>query len=133
MACILVIDDDKLVRGTIQGMLAAGAHQTVLGVDGEDAVRQFEGQPFDLVLCDIFMPRKDGLQTIREIRRLSARVPIIAMTGSYAQSMRTVDRAAEFLQASAQAGATKIIAKPFRLEELLAVVQKCLAPAETGG
>ena len=131
MARILVIDDDRLVRGTIQGMLAADAHECVLAIDGEDGVRQFQVEQFDLVLCDIFMPRRDGLETIREIRRLSGSVPSVAMTGSYARA--TGGRHAPgFLEASTQAGATKTIAKPFRLEELLGIVRKSLGPAPTG-
>jgi len=132
MARILVIDDDRLVRGTIQGMLAADGHECVLATDGEDGVRQFRAERFDLVLCDIFMPRKDGLETIREIRRLSASVPIVAMTGSYARATGGNRLAPGFLEPSTQAGATKTIAKPFRLEELLGIVRICLGPAPTG-
>jgi CheY-like chemotaxis protein len=132
MARILVIDDDRLVRGTIQGMLAADAHECVLAIDGEDGVRQFQVEQIDLVLCDIYMPRQDGLETIREIRRLSGSVPIVAMTGSYARATGGGRLAPEFLETSTQAGATKTIAKPFRLEELLGIVRKSLGPAPTG-
>jgi CheY-like chemotaxis protein len=82
MARILVIDDDDLIRGTVQSILASDRQEPALAVDGEDGIRQFRRQPFDLVLCDVFMPHKDGLGTVREIRQLSAGTPIISMTGS---------------------------------------------------
>lgn len=69
MARILVIDDDDLVRGTVEAMLEAGGHEATLAVDGEDGLRQFQRQPFDLVLCDVFMPQKEGLETVRELLR----------------------------------------------------------------
>ena len=45
------------------------------------ALRQFQRQPCDLVVCDIFMPNKDGIATLRELRRLDAALPVITMTG----------------------------------------------------
>jgi CheY-like chemotaxis protein len=82
MARILVIDDDELIRDTVRTILASDGHESVLAVDGEDGVRQFQHHSFDLVLCDVFMPHKEGLATMREIRQLSAATPIISMTGS---------------------------------------------------
>jgi CheY-like chemotaxis protein len=56
-------------------MLASDGHEVVLAVDGEDGVHQFRRQPFDLVLCDVFMPHKEGLETVMEIRQLRAATP----------------------------------------------------------
>jgi len=131
MARILVIDDDKLVRVTVQTMLAAGGHEAVLAVDGEDGIVQFRNRQIDLVLCDTAMPRKDGFETIRDIRRLSPGIPIISMTGSYPRPSGGAHLDPGFLQMSKQAGATKVIAKPLRLEELLALIRQCLEPSQT--
>jgi CheY-like chemotaxis protein len=128
MARILVIDDDELIRGTVQTILASEGHDSVLAVDGEDGIRQFQRQQFDLVLCDVFMPRKEGLETVREIRQLSAGTPIISMTGSIpAGDGGGLDP--DFLRMSGMLGATRTIAKPFRPRELLALVRACLGPA----
>jgi CheY-like chemotaxis protein len=125
MARILVIDDDELVRGTVQVILASEGHESVLAVDGVDGVRQFQRQQFDLVLCDVFMPHKEGLETVREIRQLSAGAPIISMTGSIPTSDGgRLDP--DFLRMSGALGATRTIAKPFRPRELLALVRECL-------
>ena len=132
MARILVIDDDDLIRGTVQTILASDGHEPVLAVDGEDGIRQFRRQPFDLVLCDVFMPHKDGLGTVREIRQLSAGTPIISMTGS----IPTTDGGRldpDFLRMSGALGAMRTIAKPFRPHALLALVRECLGPAGEGG
>jgi CheY-like chemotaxis protein len=130
MARILVIDDDRLVRATVQTMLAAGGYEAVLAVDGEDGIDQFRNQQVDLVLCDAAMPKKDGLETIRDIRRLSAGIPIISMTGSYPRPSGGAHLDPGFVQMSKQAGATRVIAKPLRLEELLALIRQCLEPGQ---
>jgi CheY-like chemotaxis protein len=130
MARILVIDDDELIRGTVEAILASAGHETALAVDGEDGIRQFRRQRFDLVLCDVFMPQKEGLETVREIRQLSTDTPIISMTGSLpASDGGRLDP--DFLRMSGALGATRTIAKPFRPRELLALVRECLDPADT--
>jgi len=127
MARILVIDDDELVRGTVRTILASDGHETALAVDGEDGLRQFHQQSFDLVLCDVFMPHKEGLETVREIRQLSAGTPIISMTGSIPGGEDgRLDP--DFLRMSGALGATRTIGKPFRPRELLALVRECLPP-----
>lgn len=128
MARILVIDDDELVRGTVRVMLESDGHAVALAVDGEDGLRQFQSGTFDLVLCDVFMPQKEGLETVREIRQISAATPIISMTGSVpAKQGSQLDP--DFLRMSSLLGATRTIAKPFRPNELLALVRECLGPA----
>lgn len=128
MARILVIDDDELVRGTVQAMLESDGHEAVLAVDGDDGIRRFHQQRFDLVLCDVFMPRKEGLETVREIRQSSRETPIISMTGSVpAGDGGRLDP--DFLRMSSSLGATRTIAKPFRPRELLALVRECLGSA----
>ena len=132
MARILIIDDDGLVRTTVQTMLAAGGHDGVLACDGEDGIRQFRAQPFDLVLCDFAMPGKDGLEAIREIREISAAIPIILMTGSHARATGGANLDPNFLQRSSRSGAAKVIAKPFKLDDLLAIVRQCLDASAAG-
>lgn len=121
MARILVIEDDEPVRGTLKAMLQSGGHVVTLAVDGEDGIQAFKQASFDLVLCDIFMPQKEGLETIGEIRRLSASVPIISMTGSSAGDP-------DFLRMAREFGATHTIAKPFRMADLLSLVRQSLDP-----
>ena len=88
---------------------------------GEDGVRHFQHQSFDLVLCDVFMPHKEGLATMREIRQLSAATPIISMTGSIPHRRQRINP--DFPLTN---GAARTIAKPFRPRDLLALVRECL-------
>jgi len=128
MARILVIDDDESVRLTVKVMLEAGGYDVALATDGEDGIRQFQAEQFDLVLCDVFMPRKEGLETVRELRSLSTDTPIITMTGGLAPDLATGSDP-DFLRMTGAFGATAAIGKPFKLDQLLAVVRECLGAA----
>lgn len=127
VARILVVDDDDLVRNAVRAMLMSVGHEVVLAVDGEDGILQFEHEPFDLVVCDVIMPNMDGLEMVRELRRLSADIPIISMTGSFMRSTGGAHLNAVYLRLCSELGATKVIAKPFRARELLALAVQCLA------
>jgi CheY-like chemotaxis protein len=71
MARILVVDDNEEFRASIKDLLETNGYDVVLAVDGEDGIRLFEQQGCDLVVCDVFMPKKDGLETITEILKIS--------------------------------------------------------------
>lgn len=127
MARILVIEDDEPVRSTLKAMLESGGNAVSIAIDGEDGIRKFQHEPFDLVICDVFMPRKEGLATVGEIRRLSASVPIISMSGSFGPELDISEKDTPgFLRMARALGATETIAKPFRMTDLLALIRKCL-------
>ncbi len=128
VARILVIDDDDLLRETVRAMLEGGGHEVILAVHGDDGIRLFQEQPFDLVVCDVFMPQKDGLQTIREIREISPNTPIISMTGSCSRPSGGAHLDPDFLRMTRGLGATQTLTKPFKAAKLLALVQRCLGP-----
>jgi len=71
------------------------------------------------------MPQKEGLETVRELHKLAPAMPIISMTGSIS-SRGTGQPDPDFLRMTAEFGATRTIAKPFKAAELLALVQQCL-------
>jgi CheY-like chemotaxis protein len=129
MARILVAEDDLQVGDTVQTMLRSGGYEVVLARNGDEAIRIFGKQKFDLVLCDVHMPGKDGLEVTEEIRRSSPDIPIVSMTGSYPRASGGAHLDPAFLNASKKVGATRVLAKPFRVHELLAVVQDCLGEA----
>src|SRR5215813_6486687 len=80
MARILVIDDDLLLRGTVELILRSEGHEVAAVSDGRKGLKRFRADHFDLVACDALMPNRDGLETIKEIRDLAATLPIIAFT-----------------------------------------------------
>ena len=124
MARILVIDDDSLVRATVRAILESARHAVTSAADGDLGVNQCIREPFDLVLCDIFMPNKDGIETIRHLRRSCPALPIIAMSGG--PTVASLAGQMDILAVAQDLGATKTIAKPFTRQRLLTLVDECL-------
>ena len=121
MSRILVIDDDDAVRHTIQVVLERAGYEVVCVADGEQGVRAFErSAPLQLVITDIIMPNKEGLETIIEIRSHDATTPIIAVSGG----SRTGN--ADFLKMALKFGANALLPKPFGHEDLVAAVHRLL-------
>jgi len=124
MARILVIDDDELFREFVQKALADAGFEVIPAGDGDEGLRKFTEMPFDLIVCDVLMPNKDGLETIRAIRSISARLPIISMTGGV---LADTEDGLDDLRMSMAFGATRTIGKPFRATKFLKLVRDCLA------
>jgi DNA-binding response OmpR family regulator len=120
MANILVIDDDPLVVGTIEILLMKAGYTVTVARDGDKGVKAFTKDRHDLVITDIIMPEKEGIETIREIRALSATVPIIAVSGGG----RTKNF--DFLRIADKVGANEVLRKPFANDQLLTLVARCL-------
>ena len=128
MPLILVIDDDEMVRSTVKAMLESRGHAVAVAVDGEDGLRQLQQQPFDLVLCDIFMPNKDGIGTLREIRRADPELPVIIMTGGSPNAGRIGERGdVDYLHMARLLGASRTVGKPFTIKQLIDLVDDALA------
>lgn len=116
---ILIADDSESIRELVELTLQSAGYAVLKGVDGEDALSHLNGQPIDLVITDLNMPKLDGINLIREIRKrgVYATMPVLLLT--------TESQAAKKEEAKA-AGATGWIVKPFVQEKLLAVVQKVI-------
>ena len=81
MARVLVIEDDVQVGDLLKQVLERMGHKVWHAVDGEDGVRQFTEGQFDLIITDILMPRKGGVEVIKDLIRLEPEVKIIAISG----------------------------------------------------
>jgi DNA-binding response OmpR family regulator len=119
MSRILVIDDDPDMRSLLEENLKRSGYQVEIARDGAEGLAQFEAHPADLVVTDLYMPNKGGLETIIELRRRVSNLPIIAISGTGA--------ADKMLSIAEKFGAFERIHKPFTSQELLAAVQKGLA------
>jgi DNA-binding response OmpR family regulator len=119
-ASILIIDDDDLVRATLKVALEDAGYHVREAADGEEGVAQFRTAPADLVLCDIFMPGMEGIETIRMLRERRASVPIIVISGGGSRGEMS------FLEAAKKLGANDALAKPFAMSEVVATVQRYL-------
>lgn len=120
MARILLIDDDALTRNVLRQMLERAGHEVVETCHGREGLRRYRDMPADLVITDILMPEQEGLETIRELRRLAPAVKIIAISGGSPRVMQ------DFLPLAEKLGAQRVLRKPIRRQELLATVRALL-------
>ena len=119
MARVLVVDDHESVRQMLRQALETAGMAVCEAADGEKALDLFRREPVDVVVTDIVMPNKEGIETIVELRRLSPRLKIIAMSGR---------DTSEFLGMALKLGADHTLQKPFEMRALVSLVRACLGP-----
>lgn len=125
MAHILIVDDEETIRDIIAAALTFAGYQVETASNGREAVQRFERQRADLVITDLVMPEKDGIETVMELHKTQPDLPIIAMSGQSSHSPL-------YLGMAKKLGARRTLAKPFSVETLLTTVKEVLADA-TGG
>jgi CheY-like chemotaxis protein len=118
---ILVIDDNVVVRNTIVQILESEGYEVIGAEDGRKGLSAFRTEHPDLVVTDIIMPEKEGIETIRDIRAESPNAKIIAISGG--GRMGNTD----FLKIARQLGASEAVAKPLDPDHFLDIVKNCLA------
>ena len=89
MANILLIEDEPLVAATIEVVLMKAGHTVTRANNGEAGLAKYAEATPDLVITDIIMPQKEGIETIRDLRTKSADIPIIAISGAAAPRVST--------------------------------------------
>lgn len=114
---ILIVDDEENIRLSLKGGLEDEGYNTLLAGCGEDAVRIIEKQDVDLILLDIWMPGKDGLQLLEELKNSGFAIPVIIMTGH--GSIETAIRATRL-------GALDFIEKPLDLNKIIITINNTL-------
>src|SRR3954449_4812805 len=112
--CILIIDDEAEIRESLQTLLEMEGYEVETAVTGEDGLAQIGERPFDLVLLDLALPGRDGMDILSEIRSHDSRLPVIMIT-----AYGTVENAVRAMQS----GATNFVQKPWDNEKLLADVR----------
>ncbi len=123
MAHILLVDDDEDLRQMLAVALAGMGHRVTEAQDGKQAITLFSQNPTDVVVTDLVMPDKDGLELVRELKRQHNQVKIIAMSGG-----GRID-AGDFLKIAKLLGADRILKKPFFLPQLAATLDELLPKA----
>jgi DNA-binding response OmpR family regulator len=123
-ARILLIDDDIAVLRTLEIILSDLGYDIVTARDGNEGLRAFHRTHPDLVITDLIMPEKEGLETIIEMRRERAEVKIIAISGG-GRVHNT-----NFLEMAASLGANAVLPKPFDPSELAEKITACLSSRE---
>ena len=121
MAHILVIDDDEQFRAMLVQMLTQDGHQVAIAADGEEGLRLIGQAAPELIITDILMPKKDGMDLLLELDRADSPIPVIAVSGG----RRSIT--AEFnLDSAALLGARAVLAKPFTRTDLRQAVANVL-------
>jgi len=124
MSRILVVEDDpRLARG-LQDDLSLEGHDVEVAEDGAEATRRAREQALDLIILDVMLPKKDGFEVCRELRRDRVRTPIIMLTARTGESDKVL---------GLEAGADDYVTKPFSPRELRARVKAVLRRAGDEG
>jgi len=117
---VLVIEDDSKVRELLRRMLIRQGYTVDEASDGQKGIHSFRNHPADLIITDLIMPGKEGLETIIDLRREFPRLKIIAISGG------GIDGEDSYLNAARLCGADRIFPKPLEMQEFLQAVQELL-------
>lgn len=118
---ILVIDDDPFMRDVLDQTLTRAGYEVTLADNGDDGLQKFaQADTIDLVITDLIMPKKEGVETIAELKRTSPEIKIIAISGGYRLP------AENYLKIATTLGVNETLIKPFEKNELLKIVNKVL-------
>ena len=123
MATILVVDDDQAVRSLLARTLTKVGHEVIEAEDGIGALRLFKDHKPDLVITDLVMPNKEGLEMILELRGIHPQTHIIAISGGGRCNP------ASYLEMAKYLGAARTLSKPIGLEKFITTVEEVLAQA----
>lgn len=120
MPTILIVDDDSMVRKMLTKAFRKENYITLEASDGNSALRIYRDEIIDVVITDIVMPDKEGIETIRELRTINPDVKIIAFSGGGSLAPNG------YLKVAASMGARYTFMKPFDINELKEAVKKLL-------
>lgn len=117
MAEILIIDDEKAIRKTLSEILSFEGYKVDEAADGEEGLKKFKEKSFDLVLCDIKMPKLDGIEFLQKAAEVNPDIPIIMISG-HGNIETAVD--------AVKKGAYDYISKPPDLNRLLITIRNAM-------
>jgi CheY-like chemotaxis protein len=120
MAAILLLEDNDIFREVLTEALTRAGHAVRADTDGRRVNELLHEHPADLLITDLSMPNRDGVETILALRRSHPQLPIIAMSGD------TSSHAALYLSIAAKLGVARTLQKPFAAATLLTAVDEVL-------
>ena len=120
MASIMVVDDERQTRMMLRQMLERANYEVMEAENGYEAIQIFRQHPADLIIMDQIMPKKEGIETIIEMRAEFPYIKIIAMSGGGRVGSET------YLELAVKLGALRTLAKPIEREVLLDSIREVL-------
>lgn len=124
MKRILIIDDEQIVLEVLRKILELEGYEVVTAANGDEGIELFSQKPCDLVITDMVMPGKDGLQTILDLRKEAPALAVIAMSGGGTISKE------RYLAVAGYLDGIITITKPFSLESITGAVAKLLSETD---
>ncbi|MFI5251129.1 MAG: response regulator [Bacteroidota bacterium] len=115
---ILVVDDEEALRTVLSSELSSEGYNVDTASDGDDAIAVLQGKQFDLVLLDIKMPRVDGFEVLKFIKKGTPQIKVIMLT-AFADLKNAIE--------SKKLGAEDFISKPYDLVDLLTTIERVLS------
>jgi DNA-binding NtrC family response regulator len=120
VARIVLIDDDSSIRKPLRILLESRGHEVFEAIDGALGVEMIKNDSFDLVVTDMIMPNRGGMETIMELFRLVPTLPVIAMSGKIPTEARPIRNLVN------QFGVSEILQKPFTKSAFLEAINRAL-------
>lgn len=120
MLRILIVDDDRIIRELLRSLFEESGYEIIEAVNGNEAIKVFNSRQVDMVITDINMPQKNGLELIAELKYIDPDVKIIAVSSDCTES------ASRGLRVASRLGASLIFSKPFDFKHLLKAVKELL-------
>jgi len=120
MVKILIIDDEKIIRDKVGKILKDDGHDVLVAKDGIEGINIIKNDIIELVIMDVIMPKKGGIETLMELQNITKNMKIIIITGKVSQESDA------FVNLVKNFGASVVINKPFKRELLLDAVHNLL-------
>lgn len=117
---ILVVDDDESILKVFEYGLQDAGYKTVAVTSGFEAIEKVKKEKFDLVFLDVRMPRMNGVETFKMLRKVAPELKAVMMTGYRVDAL---------LKEAFEMGAHACIYKPFEMDEIVSIIQKIFAEA----
>ena len=121
MTKVLLVDDDKIIRETLTEVLKLKNYYVHSLSDGTKVLSEIKENDYDIIILDIVMPNKEGLETIQDVRKVNTKIPILAVSGGG----RTTP--SSNLEIARMMGANDTLIKPFDSLSLIQKIQSLLA------
>jgi len=115
---ILVIDDEENIRELVRAILENAGYEVLDAADGNLGIEIFQANQVDLIITDLIMPGKEGIETISELKKEQPDLKIIAISGAVDSST--------YLHLAGSLGADETLGKPFKVNELIETVERLL-------
>jgi YesN/AraC family two-component response regulator len=119
---ILIIDDEPSIQKMLKRLLEKNEYDVIQAANGNEGIKKFKEYTPDLIITDLIMPEKEGLETIRELKKINPDVKVIAISGGGLNDPKM------YLDLAAKFGAVKIFSKPVDNDRLLSAIKEVITP-----